>query len=80
MLAFAAGLELRRWWSVFDATEDIMPLWHSILFALVLNFGMEGKSAWDIAAQARPVVRRQDDADTKKWAFKHQVASPLCIK
>ena len=70
-------LELRRWWSVYDNVAHIMPLWHTMLLSLMVQYLMNGENPFKILQTARPVILRGDDRGTKNFKYKHQVLLAL---
>jgi len=47
-------VEMRRWFTYWDAGWVLDKLWHSMLFSLVVWYGMNGEDAWEVCAQANP--------------------------
>ena len=74
-------VQLRRWWSVYDAVEHLIVIWHTMFMSLV-QFAMKGVDAWKLARETAVVVLRGDSKEAKKFKFTHQVlctlANSLC--
>ena len=47
-------VEMRRWFTYWDAGWVLDKLWHSMLFSLVVWYGMNCEDAWEVCAQANP--------------------------
>ena len=44
-------IQFRRWWSAFDATKELLVLWHTMLVCLITQYAFEGTNAFDLAKQ-----------------------------
>ena len=71
------GVEFRRWWSVYDSVDHCMPLWHTMLLALMAHCCMNGEDPFQILRTVRPVVVKTDDQNAKVFKYKHQVLLAL---
>ena len=36
--AMSDAVQMRRWWSVFDGGDGLLPKWHTMLLSLVLQY------------------------------------------
>ena len=69
-----AGLPL------WDAAWSLDRLWHTLLFALVMDYAMDGVDAWDLAGKVIPTIKDEDSKDLKNFKFKQQVLIVLLDK
>ncbi len=69
-------VEMRRWYTFWDAGWTLDTHWHTMLLALVAEYAMRGQDAWAVAQEARP-AGEETDAERQTFAFKQQVLITL---
>ena len=73
-------VQMRRWFTIWDVAWSLDRLWHTLLFALVMDYAMDGVDAWDLAGKVIPTIKEDDDKDLKNFKFKQQVLIVLLDK
>lgn len=70
-------VELRRWWTFYDAGRDVDKMWHTMLLSLVVLFGILGEDASVVARTTSCVVGKDDMQEVKTFKFKVQTLVTL---
>ena len=70
-------VEMRRWFTFFDAGENLDKYWHTMLLALMVWYAASGLDAWKVAASTKPVHEKGDSEQTKQFKFRAQVLITL---
>ena len=66
-------VQMRRWFTIWDAGWGLDSLWHSLLFGVVVTYAMDGVDAWKLAGEVVPVVQKGDSKDVQQYKYKQQV-------
>ena len=54
-------VEMRRWWSVYDANRFLDRWWHTMLVGLILVFLFSGKNPWDAAMHCNDLEDKDEE-------------------
>ena len=73
-------VQMRRWFTIWDAAWSMDRLWHTLLFALVMDYAMDGVDAWDLAGKIIPTIKDDDSKELKNFKLKQQVLIVLLDK
>lgn len=65
-------VEMRRWFSFYDAGASVNQHWHALLLGLVAAYAVEGVDAWKLAATLVPAATKGPDGRPDNYRFKHQ--------
>ena len=79
MLALPLGpkVEVRRWFTFYDAGGLLDRVWHSMLLALFVWYLADGKDPEEVAAGSRPIYEKDDNNEQKNFKFRVQVLMTL---
>ena len=66
-------VQLRRWFTLWDAGWGLDSLWHTMLFSMIAEYAMHGVDAWKLAETVVPKISPDDDKNTKNYKLKQQV-------
>ena len=66
-------VQMRRWFTIWDAGWGVDRLWHTMLFALVMSYALDGIDAFHLAGQVVPRVQKGDTKQDQNFKFKQQV-------
>ena len=66
-------VQMRRWFTIWDAGWGVDRLWHTMLFALVMSYALDGTDAFHLAGQVVPRVQKGDTKQEQNFKFKQQV-------
>ena len=70
-------VQMRRWYTIWDAGWGIDRMWNSMLFALIVQYALDGSNGFDLASQIIPVVQKGDGKDVQNFKFRQQVLATL---
>ncbi len=70
-------MEMRRWFTFFDAGYQLNALWHSMLLALILQCLMCGEDPYALAAAQERNEAEGDSESDRKFRFKQFVLRVL---
>ena len=71
--AMGPKVQMRRWFTIWDAGWRVDKLWHTLLFALVMSYAMDGVDAFELAGKVVPVVQKGDSKQDQNFKFMQQV-------
>ena len=70
-------VEMRRWFTFYEAGWPLLQMWHSLLLALLAEFAFDGKNPWDIIAAAPKPGEATDETFAYKVDALRTLASPM---
>ena len=79
MLSLPLGpkVEMRRWFTYFDAGFGLDRIWHTLLMALWIWYLADGRDPQVVASTTSPVYSKEDSAEVKNFKFRAQVLITL---
>jgi hypothetical protein len=70
-LGTGARVELRRWWSFYDAAEELDSQWNTILFFLLANDLMGGGAAEVQELRCGKMKQKRNNIRSGLWLWRH---------
>ena len=66
-------VQMRRWFTIHDAGWGVDRMWNTMLFALVMQYSMDGTNAFKLAEEVVPVIQKGDSKEAQNFKFRQQV-------
>ena len=66
-------VQMRRWFTIWDAGWSLDELWHSMLYGLVTTYAMDNIDAFKLACEVVPIIQKGDSKEAHQYKFKQQV-------
>ena len=77
LLPLGRKVQMRRWWTHYDAGKDLNKIWHSMLLACMAWYYAEGSDPFAIATRTAEVHGTCEDNTSDNFQFCAQVLATL---